>query len=99
MPFTFSGNKRSIVKVIFSQEDRRLFSIAENGTMLMWKWTEERSQESESVLKFQAFKTGKRLKVSDKDYVEVQKQDQDLMTALEREAPRGRFLLEKKSQF
>jgi periodic tryptophan protein 2 len=67
LPFTFSGNKRQIKKVIFSQDDRRLFSIAENGTMLMWKWTEERSQESEAVLKFQAFKTGKRLKTGDKN--------------------------------
>lgn len=52
LPFTFSGNKRKIKKVIFSQDDKRLFSIAENGTMLMWRWTEEKSQESEAVLKF-----------------------------------------------
>ena len=52
LPFTFNGNKRAIIKVIFSQDDRRLFSISESGTMLLWKWTEERSKESESVLKF-----------------------------------------------
>jgi hypothetical protein len=40
------------VQVIFSQDDHRLFSIAENGTMLMWRWTEERSKESEALLKF-----------------------------------------------
>lgn len=43
LPFTFSGNKRAIVKVIFSQDDRRIFSIAENGVMLLWRWTDERS--------------------------------------------------------
>ena len=43
LPFTFNGNKRAIIKVIFSQDDRRLFSISESGTMLLWKWIEERS--------------------------------------------------------
>ena len=52
LPFTFSGNKRKIVKVLFSQDDRRLFSISESGTMLMWKWSEERSEESNAVLNF-----------------------------------------------
>jgi hypothetical protein len=32
----------------------------------MWKWTEERSKESEALLKFQSHKTGKRLKTGDK---------------------------------
>jgi hypothetical protein len=52
LPFTFAGNKRQIVKALFSQDDKRLFSIAENGMMLMWKWSEERSEASEQVLKF-----------------------------------------------
>lgn len=68
--------------------------------MLLWRWSEDRSTESESVLKFQAFKTGKRLKTGDKpnEYV-VQPSDMDLMTSLERDASKGRFLLEKKSNF
>lgn len=55
--------------------------------MLLWKWTEEKSAESEAVLKFQAFKTGKRLKIGDKpnEYI-VQASDIDLMTTFEREA-------------
>lgn len=68
--------------------------------MLLWRWTEERSQESESVLKFQAFKTGKRLKTGDKpNEYKVTEDDCELMTALERDASKGRYLLEKKSQF
>ena len=51
---------------MFSQDDRRLFSVAENGMMLLWKWTDERSTDSESILKFQSFKTGKRLKIGEK---------------------------------
>jgi len=100
LPFTFSGNKRHIVKVIFSQDDRRIFSISESGTMLMWKWTDERSDESQKVLKFQEFKTSKRLKVGDKpNEYQVQEADKELMTDFERDASKGRFLLEKKSQF
>lgn len=99
LPFTFSGNKRKIVKVLFSQDDRRLFSVSESGTMLMWKWSDERSDESNSVLKFQQFKTGKRLKVNDKSQYVVKEADVELMTSLERDAAKGRFLLEKKSQF
>ena len=100
LPFTFSGNKRAIVKVIFSQDDKRIFSIAENGVMIFWKWTTERSAESESVLKFEEFKTGKRLKTGDKpnQYI-VTQSDTKLMTELEKEASKGRYLLEKKSQF
>ncbi len=66
--------------------------------MLLWRWTEDRSNESEAVLQFQAFKTGKRLKTGDKpnEYI-VQPSDIDLMTSLEKEASKGRFLLEKKS--
>jgi len=66
--------------------------------MLLWRWTEERSAESNSVLNFQAFKTGKRLKTGDKpNEYKVKESDIDLMTSLERDASKGRFLLEKKS--
>ena len=67
LPFTFSGNRRSIVKVLFSQDDKRLFSISESGTLLIWLWTEEKSKESESMIKFNSFKSGKRLKTGPKE--------------------------------
>ncbi len=34
--------------------------------MIFWKWTEEKSTESEAILKFQEFKSGKRLKTGEK---------------------------------
>jgi len=66
--------------------------------MIFWKWTEEKSTESEALLKFQEFKSGKRLKTGEKpnQYV-VTSNDIELMTDFEREAPKGRYLLEKKS--
>lgn len=52
------------------------------------------------MLKFQEFKTGKRLKTGDKPIeYQIKDRDTELMTLLERDASKGRFLLEKKSQF
>ena len=104
LPFTFSGNKKPIVSAFFSEDSKRIFSIAQNGTVLMWKWSsEQRSKESESALKFQQHKMGKRLKLGDgqekPNAYQVTEDDEALMTELEREASIGRFLLEKRSRF
>jgi hypothetical protein len=48
LPFTFSGNKREIIKAFFGMDNRRLFSVAQNGSLLFWKWTEDRSKESDN---------------------------------------------------
>ena len=64
LPFTFAGNKKPIVSAFFSADSKRIFSIAQNGTLLLWKWTPERSDEATQVIKFQEFKMGKRLKLS-----------------------------------
>ena len=65
LPFTFAGNKKPIVSAFFSADSKRIFSIAQNGTLLLWKWTPERSEEAAQVIKFQEFKMGKRLKLGD----------------------------------
>ena len=44
LPFTFGGHKKPITQVFFSEGDDRIFSIAQNGTILIWKWTDERSE-------------------------------------------------------
>jgi len=44
LPFTFGGHKKPITQVFFSEADDRIFSIAQNGTILIWKWTDERSE-------------------------------------------------------
>lgn len=40
LPFTFSGNKKQIVKAFFSEDNTRIFSVQTNGTIIIWKWTE-----------------------------------------------------------
>jgi periodic tryptophan protein 2 len=44
LPFTFSGNKKKIVKAFFSEDDSRIFSISKNGRVVIWKWTETKSE-------------------------------------------------------
>jgi len=44
LPFTFSGNKKQIIKAFFSEGSDRIFTIAKNGTLLLWKWNPEKSE-------------------------------------------------------
>ena len=101
LPFTFAGNKKPIAAAFFSADSKRIFSVGENGTLLLWKWSSDaRSKESQAVLEHAEFKMGKRLKVGSKpNEYKVTQGDTDLFTELEREASEGRFLLEKKSKF
>ena len=39
LPFTFSGNKRKIVRAFFNEDNSRIFSVSESGQILLWKWT------------------------------------------------------------
>jgi len=56
LPFTFSGNHKKIVKAFFSEDNQRIFTISENGTLLLWKWTDERSEGAQKQLEFHEFK-------------------------------------------
>lgn len=44
LPFTFGGNKKKIVTAFFSEDNSRIFTVSQNGTLLLWKWTDERSE-------------------------------------------------------
>jgi periodic tryptophan protein 2 len=99
-PFTFAGNKKQVVKAFFSQSSERIFSVGENGAMLLWKWTDQRSEEAQRVLDFQGIKSQKRLKLGDKpNEYHPTEQDQDLFTDFEKRAQVGRYLLEKRTKF
>jgi periodic tryptophan protein 2 len=52
LPLTFTGNKKPIVKAFFTYDCQKLYTIASNGTLLMWKWTAEKSEEAQSVLEY-----------------------------------------------
>jgi periodic tryptophan protein 2 len=55
LPLTFAGNKKPIVKAFFSSDSKKLYTIASNGTLLMWKWNDEKSEEAQAVLEFKGF--------------------------------------------
>jgi hypothetical protein len=73
LPFTFGGNKQKIVRAFFSENNSRIFSIAANGNILLWKWTENKSEASQKVIEFEEFKRGKRLKTGTKpnEYISI----------------------------
>ena len=81
-------------------DNQRMFSISQNGTLLLWKWTDERSQEAQNALEFEGFRSGKRLKVGEKpNQYKIKDADVALFTDFERQSSQGRFLLEKKFRF
>ena len=45
-PFTFTGHKKKIITALFSHDMNRIYSISQDGLMLIWKFIEERSEES-----------------------------------------------------
>jgi periodic tryptophan protein 2 len=55
LPFTFSGYHKKIVSAFFSEADRRIFSVSQNGTVLLWRWNEHKSEESQKKLEFATF--------------------------------------------
>lgn len=52
LPFTFSGYKKKIVRAFFSEDNTRIFSVSANGQMLLWKWTDEKSEGVQRNLEF-----------------------------------------------
>jgi hypothetical protein len=73
--------------------------VSQNGTILIWKWTDEKSEGVQRNLEFAEFKMGKRLKTGDKpnEYVPVD-EDTQLYSEFENKVTKGRFLLEKKTK-
>ena len=100
LPFTFSGNHKKIVNAFFSEDDQRIFTVSQNGTLLLWKWSPNKSEESQKQIEFMEFKQQKRLKTGAKpnEYIQTG-QDTELMTKFEKEITSGRYLLDKKQKF
>jgi hypothetical protein len=73
--------------------------VSQNGTILIWKWTDEKSEGVQRNLEFAEFKMGKRLKTGEKpnEYVPVD-EDTQLYSEFENKVTKGRFLLEKKTK-
>ena len=51
-PFTFTGHKKKIITALFSHDMNRIYSISQDGMMLIWKFIDERSEEFKNHLNF-----------------------------------------------
>ena len=52
-PFTFTGHKKKIITAVFSHDMNRIYSISQDGLMLIWKFIDERSEEFKKHLNFE----------------------------------------------
>ena len=51
-PFTFTGHKKKIITALFSHDMNRIYSISQDGMILIWKFIDERSEEFQKHLNF-----------------------------------------------
>lgn len=99
IPITFSGNKHPIVNAFFSQGMERIFSVARDGTLLLWKWVQERSEAFNEQVRFSYFKTPKRRKMTeDSDAESPLAEDNPYLSDFEKRILTGRYVLEKKQK-
>ena len=51
-PYTFTGHKKKIITALFSHDMNRIYSISQDGVMLIWKYIEEKSNEFKKHINF-----------------------------------------------
>ena len=51
-PFTFTGHKKKIITALFSHDMNRIYSISQDGLMLIWKFIDDRSEEFKKHINF-----------------------------------------------
>lgn len=44
-PFLFTGHKKKIINAVFSEDNEKIFSISADGTLFIWKYINEKSEE------------------------------------------------------
>ena len=76
-PFTFTGHKKKIITALFSHDMNRIYSISQDGLMLIWKFIDERSEDFQKHLNFvKNIKPKKNFKY-DKIYKKKKKSDEN----------------------
>ena len=110
VPFKFIGHKKKIVKCFFSEDNLRIFSVSQDGVILIWKYVEDLSEEFLKRKTFEKYKNYKNLKGKfendenendneNDDENENENDDEKYLTEFEKKISSGRFVLEKKQQF
>lgn len=97
-PFIFKGNKNPIINAFFAEGQKWIFSIANDGTILLWKWVNERSESFQNQMNFEEWRWSKKMRTGEKDsdIILIDDEDFNAMSEFEKSIVEGRFLLEKK---
>lgn len=111
VPFMFTGHKTKVINAMFSEDNLRIFTISKEGTMFIWKYVEEQSEEFKKRIEFERrIKANKNLKsvneilkekgIGDEvDEEEIEREDDKFFSDYEKLIQKGRYILEKKQQF
>ena len=51
-PYTFTGHKKKIITALFSKDMNRIYSISQDGLLLIWKFVDEQSDEFKRHINF-----------------------------------------------
>ena len=51
-PYTFTGHKKKIITSLFSKDMNRIYSISQDGLLLIWKFVDEQSDEFKKHINF-----------------------------------------------
>ena len=51
-PYTFTGHKKKIITAVFSKDMERIFSLSQDGVLLIWKYIDEQSDEFKKHINF-----------------------------------------------
>jgi periodic tryptophan protein 2 len=106
IPFCFTGNKRKIINAMFSEDNLRIYSISKEGTLFVWQYVEEKSEEFLKRSRFERqIKSNSNLKgldelvTNDSEGEEDQEKVDEFCSDYEKKIQTGRYILEKKQQF
>ena len=51
-PYTFTGHKKKIITALFSKDMNRIYSISQDGLLLIWKFVDEQSDDFKKHINF-----------------------------------------------
>ena len=76
-PFTFTGHKKKIITALFSRDMNRIYSISQDGLLLIWKFIDEKSEDFQKHLNFVKNIKPKKNYKYDKIYKKKNKKEED----------------------
>lgn len=77
VPVLLTGHRGGIVGAYFTEDDRSIVSVAEDGAIFEWAWKPVSDEEWEKQMRYQKFvKRGKNFKAGKKDSMEEEKEEE-----------------------